>query len=201
MPLELKKSKWIIFIADIPYKRMYCLNPTSLEISDEINQMEIEITNIFKGFILVSDLTYEQGCCKDRLITCKSDDTGPLVCVYINSIVLNQNMLNIKTGNIVQLTKNLIQKEKKKCNVDKVKTATMSYSDRVNLSKIIQERVSSMDCDAYEIAVTKHIHDLILSGFQKVVSHDKLSLHKAVNPANDVKLINNSILNLRKSLN
>ena len=98
-------------------------------------------------------------------------------------------MQNIKTGNIVQLTKNLIQKEKKKCNVDKVKTATMSYSDRVNLSRIIQERVSSMDCDACEIAVTKHIHDLLSSGFQKVVSHDKLSLHKAVNPANDVKLI------------
>ena len=54
-------------------------------------------------------------------------------------------MLNIIIGNIVQLTKNLIQKEKKKCNVDKVRTALMSYSDRVNLSKMIQ------DSEQYEL--------------------------------------------------
>ena len=54
---------------------------------------------------------------------------------------------------------------------------------------MIQDRVSSMNCDECKFAVTKHIHDLLLSDFQNVVSYDKLSLHKAVYSAKDVELI------------
>ena len=73
--------------------KICCFDPTALEIdNEEIDLIGKNITNAMHGFT-VNEMVYERigQSYLDRKITKKADETGPMICGYMNAIITSQN--------------------------------------------------------------------------------------------------------------